>query len=139
MKFISTFCVPKSMLQVMQLTNNNNIPTTYPTNCVLLLTIVVVQLLSFVQLLVTPGTAACQASLSFTISLSLFKLMSIESVIPSNHLTLCCPLFLNCSQHRGPFQRIGSLQQQLQRDTLAIIIFAPKHHAYHLDKMQQEI
>ena len=38
--------------------------------------------------------AACQASLSFTISLSLLKLMSIESVMPSNHLILCHPLFL---------------------------------------------
>ena len=42
----------------------------------------------------TPWTAACQASLSFTISWSLLKLMSIESVMPSNHLILCCPLLL---------------------------------------------
>ena len=42
----------------------------------------------------TPWTAACQASLSFTISWSLFKLMCIESVMPSNHLILCCPLLL---------------------------------------------
>ena len=40
----------------------------------------------------TPWTAARQASLSFTISRSLLKLMSIESVMPSNHLILCCPL-----------------------------------------------
>ena len=40
----------------------------------------------------TQWTAACQASLSFTISWSLLKLMSIESVIPSNHLGLCHPL-----------------------------------------------
>ena len=39
-------------------------------------------------------TAACQASLSFTISQSLLKLISIESVMPSNHLVLCCPLLL---------------------------------------------
>ena len=44
--------------------------------------------------LVTPWTAACQASLSFTRSWSLFKPMSIESVMPSNHLILCCPLLL---------------------------------------------
>ena len=56
--------------------------------------IVVVQLLSHVQLFVTPWTAACQASLSFTISWSLLKLMSIELVMLSNHLILCCPLFL---------------------------------------------
>ena len=43
---------------------------------------------------VTPWTAACQASLSITNSRSLLKLMSIESVMPSNHLILCRPLFL---------------------------------------------
>ena len=42
----------------------------------------------------TPWTAACQASLSFTNSWSQLKLMSIESVMPSNHLILCCPLLL---------------------------------------------
>ena len=43
---------------------------------------------------VSPWTAACQASLSITNSWSLPKLMSIESVMPSNHLILCCPLLL---------------------------------------------
>ena len=52
-----------------------------------------VQLLSCVQLFATPWTAAQQASLSITNSQSLLKLMSIESVIPSNHLILC-PLLL---------------------------------------------
>ena len=47
-----------------------------------------------VRLFVTPWTAACQASLSITNSQSLLKLMSIESMIPSNHLILCCPLLL---------------------------------------------
>ena len=55
---------------------------------------VVVQLLSCVQLFATPWTAACQASLSFTISWSLLKLMFIELMMPSNHLILCCPLLL---------------------------------------------
>ena len=53
-----------------------------------------VQSLSQVQLFVTPWTAACQASLSITNSWSLLKLMSIESVMPSNHLILYCPLLL---------------------------------------------
>ena len=53
-----------------------------------------VQLLSHVQLFATPWTAACQVSLSLTISLSLLKFMSIESVMPSNHLILCRPLHL---------------------------------------------
>ena len=50
--------------------------------------------LSHVQLFVTIWTAACQTSLFFTISQSLLKLMSIESVMPSNHLILCRPLLL---------------------------------------------
>ena len=53
-----------------------------------------VRLLSCVWLFVTPWIAACQAFLSFTISQSLFKLMSIELVVPSNHLILCRPLLL---------------------------------------------
>ena len=56
--------------------------------------IVLVQLLSCVRLFVTTQIAAHQASLSFTISPSLLKLMSSESVMPSNHLTLCHPLLL---------------------------------------------
>ena len=54
----------------------------------------VVQSLSHVRLFATPWTAACQAYLSFTISWSLRKLTSIESVMPSNHLILCHPLLL---------------------------------------------
>ena len=53
-----------------------------------------VQLISYVQLFVTPWTAARQASLSTTNSRSLLKLMSIESVMPSNHL-ICRPLLLS--------------------------------------------
>ena len=53
-----------------------------------------VQLLSRVRLFATPWIAACQASLSITNSWSLLKPMSIESVMPSNHLILCRPLLL---------------------------------------------
>ena len=53
-----------------------------------------VQSFSHVQLFVTPWIATYQASLSITNSRSLLKLMSIESVMPSNHLFLCCPLLL---------------------------------------------
>ena len=52
------------------------------------------QLLSHVQLSVTPWTTACQASLFITNSQSLLKLMSIESVMPSNYLIVCCPFLL---------------------------------------------
>ena len=55
---------------------------------------VVVQSLSCVWLFVIPWTAACQASLSFTIPQSLLKLLSIELVMPSNHLILCCSRLL---------------------------------------------
>ena len=55
---------------------------------------IIVQLLSCVQLFATPWTTAYQVSRSFTISQSFLKLMSIESVMPSNHLILCRPLLL---------------------------------------------
>ena len=54
----------------------------------------VVQLLGCVLLLVTPWTGAHQCSRLFTISWSLIKLLSIEAVMSSNHLILCCPLLL---------------------------------------------
>ena len=58
---------------------------------------IVVQSLIQVQLFATPWTAACQASPSFTISWSLLKLMSIKSMVLSNHLFLCCA-FSSCPQ-----------------------------------------
>ena len=58
------------------------------------LVVAVVQSLSRVRLFEIPWTAAYQASLSFTIPWSLLRLMSIESVMPSNHLILCHPLLL---------------------------------------------
>ena len=60
---------------------------------------------------VTPWTAARQASLYFTVSWSLLKLISIESVMPSNHLILCClppsPPASNLLQHQDLFQRVS--------------------------------
>ena len=56
--------------------------------------IVVIKSLSRVQLSATPWTAACQPSLSFTITQSWLKLIPIESVMPSNHLILCHPILL---------------------------------------------
>ena len=53
-----------------------------------------VQPLSLIQLFATPWTAAHQASLSITNSRSLLRLLSIKSVMPSDHLILCCPLLL---------------------------------------------
>jgi len=65
-------------------------PTAYGTDVV----VVTVQSLSHVWLFATPRTAAHQASLSFINSWSLLKLMSIESIMPSNNLILSCPLLL---------------------------------------------
>ena len=55
----------------------------------------IVQLLSHIQLFVTPQTTAHQASLTFTVSWSLLRFMCPELVIPSNHLILCCTLLLS--------------------------------------------
>ena len=86
--------------------------------------IVVVQLLNCVRIFVTPRTAASQAFLSPAISWSLLKLMSIESVMPSNRLILCHPRLLLPSvfKHQGLFpmsrlfasgsQSIGALEKE---------------------------
>ena len=66
----------------------------YLMSCFFCWNLVKTLLFSRVQLCATPWTAACQASLSFIISQSLLKLMSIESVMPSNRLILCHPLLL---------------------------------------------
>ena len=80
---------------------------------------VVVQSLSRVQLFETPWTAAHQTSLSSTVSWSLLELMSIESVMQSNCLILCCPLLhvpsvfpsIKVSSNEGLFQWAGSSHQ----------------------------
>ena len=69
----------------------------FPTSCIIILALPVlftVQWLSHVHVFATPWTVVRQASLSFTISWSLLKLMSIELMMPSNHLILCHPLLL---------------------------------------------
>ena len=70
-----------------------------------------VQLLSHAQLFVTPWTGARQASLSITNSWSLLKLMSIESVMPSNHLSSPSPPTFNLSLHQSLFQWVSSSHQ----------------------------
>ena len=71
-----------------------------------------VQSLSHVRLLATPRTAARQPSLSITDSQSLFKLMSFELMMPSNHLILCRPLlFLPSIFPKGLFQGVSSSHQ----------------------------
>ena len=89
--------------------------------CLSLLLFVVVQLLSCVLLFATPWTAAHQTSLSYTISWSLLKLMSIESVMPSNHLMLGFPLLLLPSVF--PSIRVSSTE-------LALPIRWPKYWSF---------
>ena len=72
---------------------------------------VLVQSLSHVWLFTTPWTAAHQASLSFTISQSLFKPLSVEPTMPSNHLVFCCPLLLPASVF--PSIRVFSIESAL--------------------------
>ena len=74
--------------------------------------LIVIQSLSHVRFFATPWTAACQASLSFTITWSLLKIMSIESVMPSNHLILCHTLPILSSIFPG--MRVFSNELALQ-------------------------
>ena len=85
-------------------------------------TIIVVQSLGCVQLFVTSWTAARQASLSFTVSQSLLKLMSIESMMPSNHLILCHHLLLP-----SIFPSIRYFSNDTFPDTLVLPIRWPKY------------
>ena len=86
-----------------------------------------VQSLSHVGLFVTPWTAALQASLFITNSQSLLKLMSIESVMPSNHLILCCPLLLLPSIFPSirVFSRVSSSHQVAK-----VLEFHLQHHSF---------
>ena len=86
---------------------------------------IIFQSLSPVQLFVTPWTAACQVSLSFTISWSWLKLMSIELLMPSNHLGLYCPLLLLpwiFFQHQGFFQWVDSLHEMAKYQSFSFSI-----------------
>ena len=81
---------------------------------------VIVQLINCVQLFSTPWTAAHEASQSFAISQSFLKLMSIDSVTPSSHLILCCPLLL-----RSIFPSIKVFSNEL-----ALHIKGPKYWSF---------
>ena len=83
-----------------------------------------VPLLSHVWLLATPWTAACQASLSFINSRSLLKLMSIELVMPFNHLILCRPLLLPPSIFPSIFQGSFQMSQVFTSDGQSIGVSA---------------
>ena len=83
-----------SVLQFPVYTSFTSLGKFIPRSFILFVVVVVLSPNSHIQLFATTGTAACQASLSFTISQSLLKLMSIEAVMPSNHLVVCRPLLL---------------------------------------------
>ena len=90
--------------------------------------VVVVQLLSRVRLFATPWIAARQASLSFTISWRLLKLMAIESVMPSSHLILCHPLLFLPSII--PSIRVFSNES-------ALLIMWPKYWSFSISLSQE--
>ena len=87
-----------------------------------------VQSLSRVRLYASPWITACQASLSITNSRSSHKFMSIESVMPSSYLILCCPLSppaLNPSQHQSLFQWVNS-----SHEVAKILEFQFQHQSF---------
>ena len=108
---------------------------------------VVVQLLNHVQPFVTPWTAACQASLPFTISQSFLKLIFIESVMPSNPLNVCHPLLLLASIF--PSIRVFSNESvkywsfsfsiSLSNEYSELISFRIKIHVLKLNRMKERV
>ena len=97
---------------------NSDFPSTAPApSLCICCEVVAVQLLSHVWFFVTPWTAARQASLSFTSSQSVLKLILTESIMPSNNLIPCCPLLLLrsiCPSIRVFFWWVGSSHQGAQ-------------------------
>ena len=87
-----------------------------------------VQLLSCFWLFATPWTAAHQASLSITNSQSLLKLMSIELVMPSNHLNLCCTLLFPPSIF--PSIRVFSNESVLRYEVAKVLEFQLQHQSF---------
>jgi len=87
-----------------------------------------VQSLSCVRLFATPWTAARQASLSITNSQSSPKLMSIQSVMPSSHLSFPFPPALNPSQHQGLFQWVNSFHEMAKNWSLSFSTSPSKEH-----------
>ena len=85
-----------------------------------------VQSLSHIQLFATPWTTACQASLSFTISQSLLKLMSIEPMMPSNHLVLCHPF----SSSVFPSIRVFSNESALHHQVAKVLELQLQHQSF---------
>ena len=93
-----------------------------------------VQSLICVRLFATPWTAACQASLYITNSWRLLKLMSIESVMPSNHLILCLPLLLSPSVFECLLQKhrsaVGCHSIRVFSNESVLLIRWPKYWSF---------
>ena len=94
------------------------------------MSIVVVQSLSHIQLFVTPWTAACQASLFFTVSWSLLKLIKISDAIQPSH-SLPSPSLpaISLSRHQGLFQWVGFLPQVTKYWTLRFSISSSSEYS----------
>ena len=98
------------------------------------------------QPFVTPWTAACQASLSSTISQSFLKLMSIESVVPSNHFILCHPLLLLASffpawvfSNESAKYWSFSFSISLSNEYSGLISFKIKIHVLKLNRVKERV
>ena len=89
-----TYCFTHGSVYMLALLNSSTLPSPPWVHMFGHIPVVAIQSLSSIQLFATPWTAACQASLSLSISWSLLKLMFIKSMMPSNHLILHCPLLL---------------------------------------------
>ena len=98
---------------------------TWATYTPLILQFSLVQWHSHVRLFATPWTAVRQASLSITNSQSLLKLMSIELVMPSNHLIFPSPPTFNYSQHQGLFKWVSSSNQMAK-----VLEFQLQHQSF---------
>ena len=99
--------------------------------------IVIVQSFSHVWLSETPWTAACQTSLSITNSWSLLKFMSIELVMPSNHVILCCPLLLPFSSCLQSYPTSGSFLMTYSIITILEEEMAGWHHQLNGHEFEQ--
>ena len=89
---------------------------------------IIVQSLSCVWLFATPWNAARQAALSFTVSQSLLRLLSIESMMPSNHLILCCPLLFPLSIF--PSIRVFSNELAVCIKVATVLELQIQHHSF---------
>ena len=100
-----------------------------PRGCSYLSCCLVTQSLSHVWFLAAPWTAASQASLFFTVSWNLLQYLSIESVMPSNHIILCCPLMKICNVNSNSLFLLKNLNQIIWASQVVLVVRNPPANA----------